>query len=126
LPHVVVVDDHRNTREALAIGLRALDCAATAVASADEALALADAGRVDACVCDLGWPGTAGLDLARALRRRHPGIRLVLMTAGEVGPADRQRAAALGVPLLIKPVDAETVARVLFGADLRPALEEPR
>jgi two-component system response regulator AtoC len=107
VPRVLVVDDHRNTRDSLALGLRSLGCEADAASDADEALARQRQTPYDWIVCDVRMPGSSGVDLARALRRGWPALGLVLMTAFEVSLAESQLVSEIGASLWIKPVPAD-------------------
>jgi CheY-like chemotaxis protein len=107
---ILVVDDHRNTRDALALGLALLDVAVDTAGSGAEALRSLDDRRYDWLVCDVRMPGMTGVDLAARVRTVSPGIRLLLMTAYDVTADERQRIAELDADLLIKPVTAEAVA----------------
>jgi two-component system response regulator YesN len=107
---VLIVDDHRNTRESLALGFPLYGCQADAVANADEALGYLQTGAYDCVVSDVRMPGRTGVELAQILRERFPTVRLILMTAYELTPEETKAAMALGVVLLIKPVTAEKLA----------------
>lgn len=115
---VLIVDDHRNTREALQIGLATSGIASDTAASAAEALALAEHTRYDAAICDVRMPGVDGITLGSRLRAQDAALRLLFMTAYEVGPAEDGVVARLGGRLLIKPVTASAVAAAL-GAGAR-------
>jgi CheY-like chemotaxis protein len=104
---VLVVDDHRNTRESLAWGLRSYGLEADTAGSAAEALARVEHGDYDWIVCDVRMPGTSGLDLARALRANAPDLGLLLMTAFDTTPAEHRLIETIGAALLIKPVTAD-------------------
>lgn len=110
---VLIVDDHRNTREALQIGLATSGISADTAASAAEALVLAARTRYDAAICDVRMPGVDGIALGTRLRARDAVLRLLFMTAYEVGPAEDGVVARLDGRLLIKPVTAATVAAAL-------------
>ncbi|MEX2270022.1 MAG: response regulator [Vicinamibacterales bacterium] len=107
---VLIVDDHRNTRESLALGFPLYGCQADAAANVDEALAYLQTGAYDCVVSDVRMPGRTGVELARILRERFPHVRLVLMTAYELTPEETEAAMGLDVVLLIKPVTAEKLA----------------
>jgi len=107
---VLIVDDHRNTRESLALSFPLFGCQADAVANADEALGQLQTTTYDWVVSDVRMPGRTGVELAGILRDRFPGVRLILMTAYELTPEETATARALGIVLLIKPVTAETLA----------------
>jgi CheY-like chemotaxis protein len=77
----------------------------------DAALALAAirAGDFQALVTDHVLPGMQGLDLVRVLRQERPGLYCVVVS-GYDAPSD---ARAQGVPWLLKPVDFDSLLRVL-------------
>lgn len=110
MPRVLIVDDHRNTRESLALGFPLFGFDAEAVSCADEALGCLQRGRYDWVVSDVRMRGTSGLELARLLRERFPEVGVLLMTAYELTPEDASAMLALGIVLLIKPVTAEMLA----------------
>jgi CheY-like chemotaxis protein len=113
---VLIVDDHRNTRESLALGFPLYGCQADAAASADEALGYLQSGAYDCVVSDVRMPQRTGVELARILHERFPQVRVILMTAYELAPEETEAAMALGVVLLIKPVTAEGLAKHLAPA----------
>lgn len=62
--------------------------------------------------------GEDGLTLIGAVRARHPGLPALLITA-ETSSEMRERAAALGVPVLAKPVDPAAIDRFLESVSVR-------
>jgi len=50
--------------------------------SLDEALLAAERAKPDLALIDFELPGANGIEAARALRRRHPRCRIVVMSAG--------------------------------------------
>jgi CheY-like chemotaxis protein len=104
------VDDHRNTRESLALGFPRYGCLADAAASADEALDRLQHGTYDCLISDVRMPGRTGVELVQLVRERFPRIRLVLMSAYDLTPEETARARALGAILVMKPVTAEVLA----------------
>ena len=86
------------------------------VADAAEALARLRHERFDAVVTDIVMPGMDGWQLIAAAIHAQPMLRLVAMTGANV-EGDRDRAVALGVPLLQKPF-----TRVELGDALQEAL----
>jgi len=85
------------------------------VASAAEASEyLKKGGRADLVMTDIVMPGTHnGLDLARAVRDRHPGLP-VLLTTGYSAAA--REAMQDGFPLLSKPYQTSTLQRLIGNA----------
>lgn len=110
MSRVLIVDDHRNTGESLALSFPLFGFQADAVANVEEALGQLETSTYDWVVSDVRMPGRTGLDLARILRSRFPEIGLILMTAYELTPHEMAAALALGVVLVIKPVTAEILA----------------
>jgi len=78
---ILVVDDERLVRETSARQLRDAGFASQPVDSARGALHLLASARWDVVLCDLRMPGMSGLELLRTVRRDHPGVDVILMTA---------------------------------------------
>lgn len=107
---ILVVDDHRNTRDALALGLALLGLDVQTAAAGEEALEQLEAGAVDWLVSDVRMPGMGGIELASRVRSAAVETGLILMTAYDVAADERRRIRDLGAILLIKPVTADTLA----------------
>lgn len=71
---------------------------------------------LSAAVLDLNLPGMNGIDLAVALRRLHPSLRMVMMTAASQEITASRAQDLKGVTLLSKPFHLETLENALFGA----------
>jgi CheY-like chemotaxis protein len=82
VPTVLVVDDSPVDRR-LAGGLleRGLDCSVTYAAHGNEALALMKERVPDLVLTDLQMPELNGLELVSAIKRDHPLVPVILMTA---------------------------------------------
>jgi CheY-like chemotaxis protein len=113
---ILVVDDAATIRDLCADLIRDLGYEVNVVADAAEALARLRHERFDAVVTDIVMPGMDGWQLIAAAIHAQPMLRLVAMTGANV-EGDRDRAVALGVPLLQKPF-----TRVELGDALREAL----
>lgn len=112
---VLVVDDHRNTRESLALGLTLLGHESDVAASAAEALARLEERSYRWLVTDVRMNGTNGLELAPVARARQPHLGLILMTAYDVTEDERRVIETLGALLVIKPVTAAALALLCSG-----------
>ncbi|MEO8364775.1 MAG: PAS domain-containing protein [Pseudoxanthomonas sp.] len=114
---LLLVEDDDDVAELTGEMLNALGYAVTRAQNADDALALLIGGaRIDIVFSDVMMPGELdGMDLSQEIRRRHPGLPVVL-TTGHVEAA-RQKADALGVYVLPKPYRMK---------DLESALENAR
>ena len=104
---VLVVDDDGPIRQLFADGLEPMGMAVQTVSSGDEALDLA---AVDSRLCvvlaDVRMPRMDGWDLERELRRRHPDLPVVLLTADRL-------LAIRGGPVRDKPLDPAEVAALV-------------
>ena len=127
---VLVVDDERNIREALAKILEKAGHEVVAAASGEEALAGLQDGRFDLVITDLRMVGTGGLEVLKAAKRHFPEAEVVLLTAyGSVESA--VEAMKLGAyDYLAKPVDPERllhlVAKALEHRALRQEVQQLR
>ncbi|MEU8301322.1 response regulator transcription factor [Micromonospora sp. NPDC048909] len=80
---VLVVDDHQTFADLLALALDgqpALTCVGHARTAAD-ALRLVDQLRPDVVLMDVGLPDLDGIAATELLHRRHPDVRVVVLTA---------------------------------------------
>jgi signal transduction histidine kinase len=119
--HILVVDDEETVREALTDSLAEDGHTVITAASGPEGLArLADGAKVDVVFTDLGMPEMTGWDVARAVRTRHPGLRVGLVTGWAVALelSDEERRAVDFV--IAKPYTTETLRAVLAGIRPRP------
>jgi signal transduction histidine kinase len=117
---VLVIDDEPLVREALADSLIEDGHAVIQVASGAEGLArLAEGADVDVVLTDLGMPEMTGWDVARAVRTRHPGLPIGLITGWAVALqiSDEERR---GVDfLLAKPYTTEALRAAFAGIPRR-------
>jgi PAS domain S-box-containing protein len=70
--HVLIVDDHADTRRILSRLLSKYGHEVATVDSAQGALKLLDAGRFDALISDIGLPDSSGYELVRQAKQRQP------------------------------------------------------
>jgi len=112
-PRVLVVDDSGFARAHLRqlLGRAGARIAAEA-STANEALQLFLTVRPDVVTMDMNMPGLNGLDAILALRDLDPRCRVILITAVREDPIVAGLA-AMGVPVLHKPVDEAQLARLI-------------
>lgn len=103
MSHILVVDDEANHRQTLAIGLRLEGFEVSEAADGEQALQVVDGEAFDLAIIDLMMPGINGLDLARRLRFRHPGVRIVLTSAYHLSERQIERAGVGAVGFVPKP-----------------------
>jgi FixJ family two-component response regulator len=124
-PIVYVIDDDAPVREALARLLQSAGLRAYTFASAETFLT-ARCPTHNACVvADVRMPGMSGLELQRELVSTNSPLRVIFVTAQDIG-ATRVEALRQGcVAFLVKPVDdlvlLEAIDRALTPDDARPA-----
>ena len=78
---LLVVDDDADLLQLLSMRLTAAGYHVTGVGSAEEALAHLEASRPQLVVSDVQLPGRDGLALFDAIRKRHPALPVILLTA---------------------------------------------
>ncbi|MCF7202796.1 sigma-54-dependent transcriptional regulator [Pseudomonas oligotrophica] len=131
---ILLVEDDAALREALGDTLELAGYDYHPVASAEAALAALDTQRFTLVVSDVNMPGMDGHGLLCSLRRQHPGLPVILMTAfAEVEKAvEAMRQGALDY--LVKPFEPARLlaliarhagAGVRSPADTGPVAREP-
>ena len=108
--HVLLVEDDDEVAALVAEMLGQLGLEATRASSAAAALgALANGRAVDLVFSDVMMPGgMSGVDLAREVKRRRPGLPVLLTTA--YAEAAKRKAEAEGIAVLPKPYRLEELA----------------
>ncbi len=104
---LLFVDDEKELVSAVVerLELRGID--GVGATSGDEALDHLREGSFDVVVLDVKMPGTGGLEVLRTINRRHPEVKVILMT-GHGSAKDSEIGRRLGaVAYLEKPVDLE-------------------
>jgi len=109
-----VVDDDAVLRDVFAALIRGLGYQVNVVTDAGEALGRVRNEGFDVLVTDIVLPGMDGRQLIAAAIHEQPMLRLVAMTGADAH-GNRERAHALGVPVLQKPFTL---------VELRDALQE--
>ncbi|MFC7477088.1 response regulator [Dankookia sp. GCM10030260] len=105
---LLLVDDDPLVLASTAAMLEDLGHQVIEAASGAEALERVEANHaIDLVITDYGMPGMTGLQLAEALRRRRPGLPVLLAT----GYAELEGEAANGLPRLAKPFEQAALAR---------------
>ena len=113
MPRVLVVDEQASQARVMAIGLRIEGFDVETVATSAEALERLAAVPFELAIVDLMLPGTNGIQLARIVRERHPGTRVVLMSAYHLSERQLSRADCGAVGFVPKPLDLGELAQFL-------------
>ena len=120
-PRLLVVDDDADMLRLLSMRLGAAGYQVSAVASAEAALAHLDIERPQVVLSDVRLPGKDGLSLFDEIRRRHPALPVILLTAHGTIP-DAVEATSRGVfSYLTKPYEArELLDKIAQAIALNP------
>jgi DNA-binding response OmpR family regulator len=113
MPRVLVVDDEPNHVRVLSIGLKLEGFDVTTAQDAVSALASLEAAPADLAIVDLMMPGTSGIELARIVRERHPGTRILLTSAYHLSERQLLRADCGAVGFVPKPYDLAELSRFI-------------
>jgi CheY-like chemotaxis protein len=118
---VLVVEDDPLIRELLREVLASLGYQVIEAGSGTEALqkAASQKERIDLLLTDVVMPGMNGRELADALRRERPGLRILYLSGYTQDILIRQGVLERGAALVQKPLTtgilAQTIRRVLDG-----------
>ena len=127
---LLVVDDDSSHRAMLEAVLREEGYAVTSAAGGDEALAALEGGSFALVLLDIRMAGKSGLEVLEEIRRRQPGLPVVMMTA-YASVETAVEALKIGArDYLSKPLDTTelklTIARVLEHSRLETENRELR
>lgn len=114
---VLIVDDSKLARMAIAKVLRTLhpDWIQIEAANAEAALASVETTQIDITILDFNMPGRDGLALAAELRERKPTMPVAVISANHQTEIVT-RSHLTGAAFLAKPVTQETLATFLADA----------
>jgi DNA-binding response OmpR family regulator len=110
---LLIVEEQANQARVMAIGLRLEGFDVETAATPAEALDRLAEHAYDLAVVDLMLPGTNGIQLARIVRDRHPGTRVVLMSAYHLSERQLDRADCGAAGFVPKPLDLGELASFL-------------
>ena len=126
---ILIVDDQSTMRKTLQRMLESSGSTATVAASGEEALHLFDNDRFDLVLLDILMPGMDGLEVLKAVRRKHSMSELpVIMVTSKDRDEDVVQALSLGAnDYIMKPVDLPVLrARIRNHLSLKQAEDELR
>jgi DNA-binding NtrC family response regulator len=109
---VLIVEDERTSRRALAALLEESGYRTRAVATAEEALEVIDGHHPDIALIDIDLPGMSGLELITRLESLDPHVVPIVITASE-GEKVARFAKTHPVQFLRKPVDFERLLSMM-------------
>ncbi len=114
-PRMLVVDDNHDAADSLAVLLRSMGGEVRTAYDGRTALLLLDELQPQIVFLDIGMPEMDGYEVARLMRQREAGDRIVLVAVTGWGqPADRRRAAEAGFHNhLLKPATFEDLRSIV-------------
>jgi len=121
--HILIVDDQHEVRRMLRAGIETLgpEFLVLDLPSAEESLVVISIQPVDLLVTDIRLPGMTGLELMEKVRKRNPGLKVILITGLPDPDIRRQVAVAGAEAFFIKPVQMaaflEAVIKALGAAE---------
>jgi len=103
---LLIVEDEEGARKAVARILESMGYEVEEASNSDEALDMVKGGRAfDILISDLSLPGMDGWELAKAVGKLRPEIKIGILTGWEI-TEDDERIAESGISeILSKPVD---------------------
>jgi CheY-like chemotaxis protein len=111
--HILLVEDHFDTAEAIALLLQRGGHRVTVAGTAAAGLAAAECGGIDLVVSDLGLPDGDGYELMRTLAGRHR-LRGIALSGYGIEEKDAESSRAAGFDLhLTKPVRVDVLSAAI-------------
>ncbi len=102
---VLLVDDEEDYVRTMAERLEMRDVGSEVALNGEEALSFLDGELPDVIVLDLKMPGMGGMEVLEEVKKRHPGIQVIILT-GHGSDAEEVEARRLGAfDYLQKPVE---------------------
>lgn len=115
-PLVAIVDDDDSLRISTRLLVASFGFDSEAFACAQDLLQWPRLHRVSCLILDVRMPGSNGLELQQQLRRTHPSIPVIFLSARAKEHEERQAMAAGAVAVLRKPVADRILLRSIRAA----------
>lgn len=89
---VLLVDDHELVRTGIAhlLGKHEAIQVVGFACSGEEAIKLVDSLKPDVVLMDISMPGMGGIEASRKINMKHPGVKIIALSALANGPIPRQ------------------------------------
>ena len=116
---ILVIEDNADTRDVLKFMLEVEGASVQTAETGEAGLRIAERGRLDIVLCDIGLPDIDGFEVARRLRARSAlaSVRLIALT-GYGQAEDMRRAMSAGFDAhLTKPVNLDQLMALLVAAE---------
>lgn len=122
---VLVIDDEPSVADALKVILSDSGYQVAVAMSGGEALEKLGKRRFDLVITDVRLPDISGLDVLRHLRRSHPGVLAIIITAHhtpELAAESLSLGAVAVLPKPFSPSDLLTVIKTAFSGLQSPVI----
>lgn len=113
MSNVLVVDDEKNVLTTLSIGLRRNRYSVRQAQSGPEALKIMEEDPCGIVVSDIRMSPMDGFSLAEQIRKKYPGVSIILMSAYERDEKHAEKEARLVCHRLTKPFDVSELVEIL-------------
>lgn len=111
--HILLVEDHADTRQCMQRLLESRGHTVRSAADARSAIELSEREKFDLLIADLGLPDRSGLELLRELRQREPTLSAIALS-GYGLPRDFTNSKEAGfIEHFVKPVDVQKLHAVI-------------
>jgi len=82
--HILLVDDHAMLRDAVTMALTNAGYTVHGTSTGSEAMQWIEAyGQPDLVLLDINLPGNSGLNVLSALKQRHPGLKVAILSGAD-------------------------------------------
>jgi CheY-like chemotaxis protein len=119
LGRVLIVDDEPEVCGVLRDTLLDSGYSVKTAVSGREALGLIPVFQPDVVLLDVAMPGMSGVEILDQVRREHPRVAVIMVTANQEEAAARQMLARGAFDYVPKPFDLNVVERVVAAAATR-------
>ncbi|MFZ2870833.1 response regulator [Zavarzinia sp.] len=113
---VLVLDDHVALREELAEYFGSMGYQVMQAGDGPSLSAALRQHRPDLAVLDIDLPGWNGIEIAQAMHRRDPSVRIILMTGNPTWVTPALSTTSGAFALVEKPIDLARLSRVVKAA----------
>ena len=107
--HVLVIDDEPNARAGLRRVLEELGCRVTEAADGTSGLQAFRNDHAGLVMTDLRMPGASGMSVLETLKKEHPDVPVIVISAYGTGDTAREALQKGAYDFISKPFDLETI-----------------
>lgn len=110
---VLLVDDEREFVQTLSERLQMRDLGSAVVYNGEEALSVVDEDEPEVMVLDLKMPGIDGVEVLRRVKKEHPNVEVIVLTGHGSTEIEKQCMELGACAYLEKPVDIDTLTKMM-------------